>query len=708
MKEKLKSFIDSISWKDFIPFYYWTVSILIWELALHFMCFRGFSSSSLFIFPFILVFALVMTLVFRLFPEKWNFGLTLAASIILLVFYSSQIVYNRVFADFYSVSMVKLGGTAIKNFWKQTVAATLESWWKILIFAIPVVLCILQRKYYPESFRRRTWGKTVIVVILLALVWAQSVLSLQLSDRGRYSSYGMYYRSSAQTKASVNRLGMMTTMRLELFQMLFPNEDPKEKVLVPIPDQKMEIEYPNTMNIDFSTLMNYEEDERIGQLNKYFSTIRGSNKNEYTGMFEGYNLIEICAESYSPILVTEELTPTLYKLTHEGIVFNNYYTSFPNTTTNCEYALCMGLFPDLTRNKYDASFKVCINNYLPFCIGNEFRNIGYNTMSFHNYIGSYFGREFSHPNMGYTCYFAEAGMTFTNDWPASDLEMVEQSLEYIYEAGEPFVGYYMTFSGHYRYDFNTNPMCIKNQERVTDLEYSDTVKAYIACNLELEDALTELMRSLDEHGMLDHTVIVMTGDHYPYGLLDYQYNELAGEELPEPFGRMKNSLIIWAAGMEDPIVCDNYCCNVDILPTVLNLFGMEYDSRLLAGTDILSDAQHIAILTDESFMTDKMMFNSTTNEITYFVPEEEIPDDYFEDMVQLIQNKMNISNMILYTNYYDFVFHPEEYLPVEIPTEPVTDPPTEPPTDPPVIPTEEEITEPEAEETVEEEEAPLP
>ena len=677
MKEKLKALIDSISWKDFIPFYFWTVSILIWELALHFMCYRNFSKSSLSIFPFILVFALVMTLIFRLFPEKWNFWLSFSASVILLVFYSSQIVYNRVFADFYSVSMVKLGGTAIKNFWKQTIAATFESWWKILIFAIPVALCILQRKYYPESFRRRTWGKSAIVFVILLIVQGISVMSLSLSGTGRYSSYSMYYRSSAQTKASVNRLGMMTTMRLELFQMLFPSEDTQEKMLVPIPDQTVEVKSPNVLKIDFDLLKTYTGDSRIIQLNNYFSSIKGSNKNEYTGMFKGYNLIEICAESYSPILISEELTPTLYKLTHEGIVFNNYYTSFPNTTTNCEYALCMGLFPDMTRNKYDASFKVSASNYLPFCVGNEFRNAGYNTMSFHNYIGSYFGREFSHPNMGYTCYFAKDGMEFTDDWPASDLEMVEQSLDYIYEAGEPFVGYYMTFSGHYRYDFHTNPMCIKNQERVEDLDYSETVKAYIACNLELEDALTELMRSLEEHGMLDHTVIVMTGDHYPYGLLDYQYNELAGEELPEPFGRMKNSLIIWAAGMEDPIVCDNYCCNVDILPTVLNLFGMPYDSRMLAGTDILSDGQHIAILTDESFMTDKMMFNSTTNEITYFVPESEVPINYFDNMVQLIQNKMNISNLILYTNYYDFAFHPEKYLPGQDETEP---PQTEPPT----------------------------
>ena len=112
---------------------------------------------------------------------------------------------------------------------------------------------------------------------------------------------------------------------------------------------------------------------------------------------------------------------------------------------------------------------------------------------------------------------------------------------------------------------------------------------------------------------------------------------------------------------QPPVSCNTYCSNIDILPTILNLFGIKYDSRLLAGVDVFSDGPHMAILTDESFITDVMMYDSTNNAITYFVDENLVPDNYFDSAVQLIQNKMNQSNLMLYTNYFDLVYHPSSY-----------------------------------------------
>ena len=104
---------------------------------------------------------------------------------------------------------------------------------------------------------------------------------------------------------------------------------------------------------------------------------------------------------------------------------------------------------------------------------------------------------------------------------------------------------------------------------------------------------------------------------------------------------------------------DEYCCNVDILPTILNLWGFEYDSRMLAGTDVFSDGDHVAVLIDKSFYTDKLWFNTNTGEIRYQVPESEIPEGYLENMIQMIKNKFSISSDILNTSYYDFVFNGE-------------------------------------------------
>ena len=675
-----------------LPLLYWLFSVLLWEITLHLVSYRSFTGFSGYIFPFSVVFALLLTALSALFSQKANRILTLVLTIVLYVLFASQLVFNRVFGTFYSVSLMKLGGDAVKSFWKETLLTIASSWWLLLLMLLPLALDLIRGKKLPDSYRRPGWLSVGLCALSAVLLWVGTILSLRIGGTGYFTAYDFYHNNNTQTEQSVNCFGVITTMRLEIQHQLFSGGE-QEDTLDDFGEDELDLPAlesepladdastqnqpsdvnaeanapaetepqldtsPNILNLDFGKLDANTRDKDILELNKYFSNQQGTEKNQFTGMFKGYNLIEICAESYSPAFVSEELTPALYRLTHEGIVFTNYYTSYPNTTTNCEYSLSMGLFPDLSRSKYDNSFMVSSENYLPFCLGNLFQRLGYQTLAFHNYVGDYFGRDKSHPNMGYTCYFANDGMTFTTDWPASDLEMMEQSLPYIYEAGEPFVAYYMTFSGHYRYDFYSNPMCVRNKEATDDMDLPEACRAYIACNLELEYAMEYLLDELEAHDMLDHTVIVLTGDHYPYGLSEWEYEQLLGQELQTPFDKMKNSFVCWAAGMENPTVCSNYCCNIDILPTILNLFGADYDSRLLAGTDVLSNGRHMAILTDQSFMTDKLMFDASTNKITWFVSEDSVAPKYFDLMVQAVKNKMLISSKILYTDYYDYVFH---------------------------------------------------
>ena len=223
-----------------------------------------------------------------------------------------------------------------------------------------------------------------------------------------------------------------------------------------------------------------------------------------------------------------------------------------------------------------------------------------------------------------------------------------------------FHTYYMTFSGHYQYDFDLNPMAARNQEAVENLPYSEKVKAYIACNLELEKALTYLMEQLEAAGTLQDTVIVLTNDHYPYGLTEDEYNELAGQEIDTIFGKYKNSFICWSADMEEPVDINTPCSTQDILPTLLNLFGFDYDSRLLMGQDILDPAaQHVAILSNQCFITNSVMFDSTTSEITYLIDPSLVPEDYVDSIIQLVKNKLTISTAILDTDYYRVLLKPE-------------------------------------------------
>ena len=400
------------------------------------------------------------------------------------------------------------------------------------------------------------------------------------------------------------------------------------------------------------------DDKKLLTINEYCEKLSGTRKNAYTGLLRDYNLIVLCAESFDTGAIQPEITPNLYKLSQQGILFENYYNSFPNTTTDGEYALLQGLYPDTSRSKAVSSLYASRESYLPFTLGNAFRQQrGIECWGYHNYEGTYYGRNESHPNMGYTMRFAKDGMNFTTTWPASDLEMMEQSVD-DYIGQEQFHAYYMTFSGHYKYDTGTNEMAKRNYDAVKDLPYDKTTKAYLSCNIELDKAVGYLMERLEQAGVADRTAIVIAGDHFPYGLTNQQYSSLVGYEL-DAFSKYKSSLIFWVGGLEEPIVVEDYCCNVDILPTILNLWGLSYDSRMLAGTDVFSDSTHMAVLMDKSWLTDTVWFDANTGKARYLVEQEEVPAGYVENMNQLVATRFSISADILNTAYYNYVFDKE-------------------------------------------------
>ncbi len=406
---------------------------------------------------------------------------------------------------------------------------------------------------------------------------------------------------------------------------------------------------PNILDIDFATLAETETNDIIKKMHLYFSQAEPTNKNEYTGMFEGYNLISICAEAFSPYVISEELTPTLYRMYHEGFQFTDYYEGvWFSSTSDGEYLMDTGLYPQQYRSMAKSA-----ENLMYFCLGNQFRKLGYTTFAYHNHTYDYYSRDLSHPNMGYTYKGEGNGLAEQDTWPESDLIMMQETLpDYLNE--ENFHIYYMTVSGHKDYLFSNNRMSKKNRELVEGLDYSEPVLAYIACNLELEHALAYLVEELEAAGKLDKTVFVLTADHYPYGLTNEELNELAGEELDESFGIYKNALLIWNSAMEEPVVTDKPCSNVDVLPTVSNLFGLEYDSRLLMGRDILSDEPGMVFFNNWSFITELCTYSSRTGELIV-KDGVELPSGYRKTITSILSSRFDMATKLLNENYYSYI-----------------------------------------------------
>ena len=641
-------------WMAAKPAFYWAFALMYGECLLSGAVFHSFGVR-IYALGFTLSAALLVTLVLS-FLRKGRFGAEIFLTAVLTLLYGSQIVYHFIFGTLYSVAMVSQGGEAMTNFWRELLAAMGDHFPWLVALLVPLALRIFLRKGLKGELRAK--GRIVLLALAVAL-FALTRADIRQTGTEMFSDEDYYRSGEIATNQNVQRFGLLTTIRLELTRHAKTEEQdyyiPEETQGENPAQEPAEVRY-NVMDIDFDALNALTEDKKLLAINDYCSKVTGTNQNEYTGMLKDYNLIVMCAESFSPAAIDKDLTPNLYKLTQQGIIFNNYYNTFPNTTTDGEYALMQGLYPDAGRSKAVSSLYASRNSYLPFTLGNVFQSQrGVESFGYHNYRGSYYGRSESHPNMGYTMKFAGDGMTFTTNWPASDLEMMEQSVD-DYIGKEPFHAYYMTFSGHYKYDIGTNEMAKRNWDQVKDLPYSsNAIKAYLSCNIEFDKAIGYLMERLEQAGVADRTAIVIAGDHFPYGLKDSEYAELIGHDI-DGFSKYKSTLIFWVGGLEKNIVVDEYCCNVDVLPTILNLWGFEYDSRLLAGTDVFSDGTHAAVLVDKSFLTDKVWFNASTGEIRYQVPESEIPEGYVENMNQLIATRFSISADILNTAYYNFVF----------------------------------------------------
>ena len=547
------------------------------ELCLHLCVFGSMDRYAGYPVLFGLLGGALCTLVVSSLPKvlRQITGVFLVAAQVLLA--EVQLVYHCIFGDFMPVSQIGMGGNVVVNFNSQLLYGIRQNLLKILLLLLPliaVILCLALRRGQALKLRLR-WKQTMAsFAVLLALLLTVTGLMYVGRDNA-FSVYRTFTNVNTSTDSSYKKIGMLATTVQELRYMLFSGSGsimitPSSLNISDVPRTYSSNSYNVIESIDFTALADSTDSDILKATDEYLSNATPTRKNNYTGLLKDYNLITICAESFCPWFISEELTPTLYKLSHTGILFENYYGTFQSVTTNGEYTMCMGLYPDMSRTKTDSSFNVAGTNYLPFCLGNALKGMGYQAWGYHDYIGDFYNRNITHANMGYTFKAADSGLAMKIDWPSSDLEMMEASVDDYINSGEPFHAYYMTFSGHYQYNWD-NAMSAKNRDAVKDLPYSEPVKAYIACNLELEYALEYLMQRLEEAGVADKTCIVLTNDHYPYGLTEDEYNELAGQTLDTTFEKYRNSFICYVPGLSENIVVDEYCSTADILPTLLNL-----------------------------------------------------------------------------------------------------------------------------------------
>lgn len=683
--------------------------IIFWEVILRLQM-GGFKPINLFFLFFVPAEAMVLTAINGFFPRKVSRFVFPFTLLLVAVFYGIQLVYYRIFGSLFSISMLGMGTDAVGNFWWAMKEVMIKSAPIIVLLIVPAIAALvfcLRKKIKCDSYPLLLHA---LALVLAVGFWFAASEGIIVGGEGRGSAYQAFHSNISDTDTTASRVGTMTTALVESgtyyfgfnsesdlktltvvdyssidLQEIGSEESASEKASEPGSEKKGKEEKKETKDsktqtatkaadpyvderFDFTTLAENAQTQELRDMYTYFGQRTPTTTNEYTGLMEGYNLIYICAESYWSYAIDERVTPTLYKMSQDGIVLNNYYNSFRNTTTNGEFAFATSLWPDVSRQADQGldvgSFPQSSARYMPYGLGDFFSTEDVPSYAFHNYYGNYYRRRLSWPNLGYeNTYFMGDGMRFTSAWPASDAELMVQSVEkYIDE--DRFFAYYMTFAGHGPYN-SSNYMYRKNidevKRRLGDdaANYNDEALGYLAGELELEYGMNFLVGKLRAAGKLDNTLIVLTGDHYPYYLSEPGRTSLVGREMDE-MEIYKSSCLMYTTGLKEPIVSDTYCCNVDIVPTVLNLFGIDYDSRMLMGTDIFSDGVHKAVLYDKSFITDKVVYNAKTGDVTWKINPDSYDfkdlNNYVDAMCSLVDSEYAASVNIIKTNFYYYLF----------------------------------------------------
>ena len=577
-----------------------------------------------------------------------------------LLFLLSYFVYDsfKVFNDIQTIAE-GAGGIAAE-FGSAVWTVVTKGYWIIGLYEIPVILFVLfffifRLLHFEQANKKRRW---VLFIGFLVMEAAGILLMVRNDNYARRLTRNYNFNLVTQS------FSLQTAYKMDAFYLAFGN--PFRAAFYDTEDYLDETSNDRRTYGQEELALSFADTNKknIQKLNQYVSSLSPSAKNKYTGLFRGKNIIFISAESLSAESIREDLTPTLYRLATKGICFEEYYQPYYNSSTATgELANLTGLVPTSGMRSYTST----IGNEMYFTLGNEALRKGYLTAAYHNGTVGYYQRNVVFPNFGYSKFIAQGnGMeeALSGTWPESDLEMIQYSLpQYIEE--DHFSIYYMTLTAHFPYFKDLSVMTKKYGAMVETMGYSDVLEAYLTDMIDLDKGLEYLISELEKKGIADDTVIVIAPDHFPYGLMKSDAFGTDQDYLPELFGfdpaneieRDHNALIIWSGSLEKqaPIKVSEPVYSVDILPTLLNLFDLDYDSRLLTGRDVFSDAMPLVIWPDYSWTTDKGSYLSETD--TFTAKEGcDIPEGYVEYIQKIVSNKMNFSFLALEEDYYRYLF----------------------------------------------------
>ena len=349
--------------------------------------------------------------------------------------------------------------------------------------------------------------------------------------------------------------------------------------------------------ITFIKAKKSSNEEEVLFLGEVYNNTKDNYSNKYTGKYKDKNLIILQLEGTDNWLITKEDTPTLYKMMNSGINFTNHYSYYNGggSTFNSEFAVNTGFITPLSYTQNAYTFN---KNYFPYSLANLFKKEEYAVNAFHMNTSEYYSRGTNYKNWGYDNYYGLIDLgTYKDDSYTLDRELIlnDTFREKMFNENK-FVDYIITYSGHM--PFTTEKGLCKSlitEDLLKEQGIEELSKDQVLPNLTEEecarrqaketDYMVELLiNTLQEKMLLDDTVIVVFTDHYLYTLSD--------QTILDKYKETDNNLInhtpffIWSNNIEKTKITE-VTSQLNILPTLINLFGLEYHPNYYIGTDAL-------------------------------------------------------------------------------------------------------------------------
>ena len=611
---RIKSFfqwlvINKLGFFTIVLITFWLKTYLIYLTKFNLGAVGAMQNFLLFINP--MPAALLLLGIGLFFKGRKSYWIIIAIDLILSTWLFANILYYREFSNFLSLSIIKTSGSTADNLGKSIVGITKIS--DFLTFLdVAVIIGLMASKVIKYDLRPL---KLKFNLLLEGLAVALIGVNLMMAQKDRSGLLTRTFDNSYIVKY----LGMNQYAVYDAFKTAQTSEQ-----------------------------MAKANVSDLSSVKKYLKVNYVKPNPEYTGVAKGKNVIVIHLESFQQFLIGykwkgKEVTPNLNKLYHSKntLSFSNFYNQVgQGKTSDAEMMLENSLY-GLQSGSAMSSYGTSNTFESAPAILNQAG--GYTTAVMHGGAGSFWNRNNAYKQFGYHYFmplsYYENKPKYYIGYGLKDKIFLSQSIKYIERLPQPFYLKLITVTNHYPYDLDK-----KNQSIDPTDTGDETVDGYVQTAHYLDQAIGEFLQWMKKTGLDKKTILVLYGDHYGISGNHHKASaELLKQDEFTNFDNLKFQrvpLMFHMKGLKGGIK-DTYGGEIDVLPTLLNLLGINDKDTIQFGHDLLSSkAPQIVVQRNGDFITPEYAKVGGTYYYTKTGEEIEKPDKKLKTKLVAISNKV--------------------------------------------------------------------